>query len=86
MALNSVDMRRVRAAHNALNAMENKSSDIGMALGILETLLDPEHFEAREKAKKITPERDDLAKLINRLDRIESLLTVPRKRSWWGFG
>lgn len=41
MTLNSGDMRRVRAAHNALNAMENKSSDIGMALGILETVLDP---------------------------------------------
>lgn len=86
MALSNRDMRRVRAAHNALNAMDNKSSDIGMALGILETLLDPAHFEAREKAKKIAPERDDLAKLINRLDRIESLLTVPRKRSWWCFG
>ena len=86
MALNSGDMRRVRSAYNALQAVKEKGSDIGMALGILETLLDPAHFEALEKAKKITPERDELAKLINRLDRIESLLTVPRKRSWWCFG
>lgn len=86
MALNSGDMRRVRSAYNALQAVKEKGSDIGMALGILEMLLDPAHFEAREKAKKIAPERDELAKLINRLDRIESLLTVPRKRSWWCFG
>lgn len=84
--MNSRDMRRVRAAHNALNAMENKSSDIGMALGILETLLDPSHSEARKRAEKITPDSSEIEMITTRLDRIESLLTMPRKKSWWGFG